>query len=292
MNTKDFLLEALFRTNALQVCPPNQPFWYTSGKIGPYYINTHFLFGGQQKADNFLNHIETAVENTADFYRMLKPKAEAIYKTDSTYRQVIDNICRKIKDLEFDLISGGERRDFFFSLAVAQKMELPHLAILKTGQAYLAEADSRQALPAEVGRLRGQRVLHIADLVTAASSYERTWLPAIARTGATIEDTLAIVDRRQGGAAVLRQNNVNLHSLCRIEGEFFSRAYEQGLIDDRQLAMLRDFIQDPDLFMQRFLQANPDYINQQLAKGGKNALRARRYLEQSLADLNAGDERS
>ncbi len=32
----------LFKTNALNICPENSPFWYTSGKIGPYYINAEF----------------------------------------------------------------------------------------------------------------------------------------------------------------------------------------------------------------------------------------------------------
>jgi len=30
----------LFETNALKIAPAEKPFWYTSGLIGPYYINT------------------------------------------------------------------------------------------------------------------------------------------------------------------------------------------------------------------------------------------------------------
>ena len=29
----------LFETDAVRVCPEGQPFWYTSGKLGPFYIN-------------------------------------------------------------------------------------------------------------------------------------------------------------------------------------------------------------------------------------------------------------
>ena len=35
----------LFETDAVRVCPEGQPFWYTSGKLGPFYINTQFLYG-------------------------------------------------------------------------------------------------------------------------------------------------------------------------------------------------------------------------------------------------------
>ena len=37
------LVSYLFKTNAFKVCSENNPFWYTSGLIGPYFINTHFL---------------------------------------------------------------------------------------------------------------------------------------------------------------------------------------------------------------------------------------------------------
>ena len=47
------LVSYLFQTNAFKVCPDNKPFWYTSGKIGPYFINTHFLYGSEKEAVDF-----------------------------------------------------------------------------------------------------------------------------------------------------------------------------------------------------------------------------------------------
>ena len=37
------IIEALFATKAVRVAPENQPFWYTSGRLGPFFINTQFL---------------------------------------------------------------------------------------------------------------------------------------------------------------------------------------------------------------------------------------------------------
>ena len=48
----------LFETDAVRVCPEGQPFWYTSGKLGPFYINTQFLFGSEQAANELLAVIE------------------------------------------------------------------------------------------------------------------------------------------------------------------------------------------------------------------------------------------
>ncbi|MFR5786845.1 MAG: hypothetical protein ACLUHE_06850 [Christensenellales bacterium] len=44
----------LFETDAVRVCPEGQPFWYTSGKLGPFYINTQFLYGSEEPQANAL----------------------------------------------------------------------------------------------------------------------------------------------------------------------------------------------------------------------------------------------
>lgn len=285
MDTQDFLLEALFTTNALQVCQPDNPFWYTSGKIGPYYINTHYLFGGRAAAENFLRQIERAAVNVEKFTELLRPLVREQYQCDPVYRQVIDNVCNLASSLTVDIISGGERRDFFFSLAVAAKMHKPHLAIFKDGRTCLSSPDSAISTRIKDNELEDQHILHIADLVTAASSYERAWLPAIDRLGGKIDYTLVIVDRLQGGAELLAGHNVRLHSLCRVESEFFIRACERGLISRRQLVMIEDFTADPDIFMRNFFREHPDFIDRQLAAGGKAAERARLCLQKGYASV-------
>ena len=49
------LANYLFETNAIRFCDENKPFWYTSGKIGPYFINTHFVYGSEKEASDFLS---------------------------------------------------------------------------------------------------------------------------------------------------------------------------------------------------------------------------------------------
>ena len=52
------LVNWLFQTGAVRVCQEGKPFWYTSGTIGPYYINTHFLYGNEKKALELLEKID------------------------------------------------------------------------------------------------------------------------------------------------------------------------------------------------------------------------------------------
>ena len=55
------VIEALFKTNAVRVAPEETPFWYTSGTLGPFYINTHFIIRDEATANDILKKIETYI---------------------------------------------------------------------------------------------------------------------------------------------------------------------------------------------------------------------------------------
>ena len=66
------LVKELFLTGALQVAEPERPFWYTSGTFGPFYINTHYLFGGAEAAQSLLKQIEVELESMPTFYELIQ----------------------------------------------------------------------------------------------------------------------------------------------------------------------------------------------------------------------------
>jgi len=74
---------------------------------------------------------------------------------------------------KIDFVSGGERRDWFFHSLVAELIGKPALFIRKDATVWVKEND-------DIGRqdaIGGAKVLHIADLVTIASSYVKVWIP-------------------------------------------------------------------------------------------------------------------
>ena len=109
------LLEALLETEALRLPPLGEVFWYTSGTLGPYYINTENVYGGPAGAKDLLAFID-AENGAADFPFRLRERVEKQYAEDEIYRQVIDALVEEAKDsgAEFAAVSGGERRDWFF----------------------------------------------------------------------------------------------------------------------------------------------------------------------------------
>ena len=83
------LVSYLFQTNAFRVCPDNKPFWYTSGKIGPYFINTHFLYGSEESAIEFLSFIDVEKDNKLDLPKKVLDKTLAQYNNNNIYIKTI-----------------------------------------------------------------------------------------------------------------------------------------------------------------------------------------------------------
>ena len=57
------LTNLLFETHAFNIAKENEPFWYTSGKIGPYFVNAEFFYGSDADSKNLLNFIDNELEN-------------------------------------------------------------------------------------------------------------------------------------------------------------------------------------------------------------------------------------
>jgi len=276
---KEKLLEGLFETSAIKVCPAGNPFWYTSGKIGPYYVNTHFLYGSEEKANELLSVIDDAKNNKRECSAVVLEYALKNYNGQAIYKTAIDALVESIKEHvginEFDYISGGERRDWFFSLVTAHLLKKPHITIFKDLEAYIFSGGSSQ----KAESINSARVVHIADIITTASSYERAWVPAITNISGNIEHSFVIVDRLQGGAETLRKLGVVSHSLVNIDEGVFRSAYEKKYINKDQYDLVCDYIKDPDAFMTNFFDENPDFIKKALSGDEKTAQRARLCIE-------------
>ena len=277
---EDKIIEALFDTKAVRVAPEDQPFWYTSGRLGPFFINTHFLLENEAAAGEVLKRIEGAI--AAD--KLTAPEEIfdmmlAYYNKGGTFKMVSDKLAEAASKLDFDYISGGERRDYFFSMMPAYLLGKPHLTIYKDMTSVYSEKIEGPSVDSKDIDLSGKKALHIADLITEASSYERAWIPVIRGLGSEITDTVAVVDRHQGGRKVLKDLGVELYALTGIDQKLFDEAENNGLINEAQKAMILHFLESPSDYMTAFIKANPDFIAGEIAKGGKNKERAELAIE-------------
>ncbi len=282
----DKIIEALFETKAVRVAPENQPFWYTSGRLGPFFINTHFLLENEAAAGEVLKRIEKAIADSKltapeEIFDMML----AYYNKGGTFKMVSDKLAEEASKLDFDYISGGERRDYFFSMMPAYLLKKPHLTIYKDMTSVYSESIDGPAVDVKDVDLKGKKALHIADLITEASSYERAWIPVIRGLGSDITDTVAVVDRHQNGREVLKGLGVELHALTGINEELFDEAKANGVINDAQKDMIMHFLENPADYMTAFLKANPGFIDAEIAKGGKNKERAELAIEKGFTNV-------
>jgi len=177
-----------------------------------------------------------------------------------------------------DYISGGERRDWFFSLIAADILGKPHITIYKDLSAVITEKG--ETFPAR--SINGAQVLHIADLITEASSYERAWLPAIKNIGGQLTNSVVIVDRLQGGAQLLERNHVCSFAMVKIDRAFFDSALKMELISKGQYEMLLNYTEDPRESMKTFLREHPEFLQDALKSDSKTSERARLCIEKNI----------
>lgn len=278
------IMSYLFETNAIKFCEENKPFWYTSGKIGPYFINTHFVFGNETDAVNFLSFIDECLNDKISLPEKVFKKSLEQYNNNSIYKNVINTMKKYIEDnintSEIDYISGGERRDWFFSNIIAHLLNKPHISIYKDLSTVMS--DSNFSNTSNVTDLNGKKVLHIADLVTVASSYIRAWIPAITNLGAKMCWSCVVVDRMQGGTAKIEAEGIKALSLVNVDNGLFKKALELNIINNSQYDMLCKFYENPDETMKEFLIKHPEFLQMSLNSDEKTKKRAQLLLDNNL----------
>lgn len=282
------LISYLFETNAIRFCEENKPFWYTSGKIGPYFINTHFVYGNEKDAVELLSFIDECLSDKLTLPKKVFEKVIKQYETNEIYKNVIDTmksyIEQNINISEIDYISGGERRDWFFSNIISYLLEKPHLSIYK--DLSVVKSDYNFENPCIINSLEGKKILHIADLITVASSYIRAWIPAIRNLGSEICWSCVVVDRMQGGKEKIENEGVKSLSLVQVDKNLFKKALELNIINKSQESMLDAFFENPDESMKNFLIAHPEFLETSLNSDEKTKKRAQLLINSNLYGLN------
>lgn len=281
------IISYLFETKAIKFCEENKPFWYTSGKIGPYFINTHFVYGDEQQATNFLSFIDECLNDKQTLPEKVFQSVLKQYTQNKIYHNVIDSMKKYIEShidiSEIDFISGGERRDWFFSNILAYLLNKPHISIYKDLSTIVS--DSNFSHSKIITDISGKKVLHIADLITVASSYIRAWIPAIKNINGNICWSCVVVDRMQGGKEKIEAEGIQSFSLVNVDNSLFETALNKNIINENQLIMLKQFFKNPDETMKNFLIAHPEFITNSLNSDQKTAKRAKLLVENNLYGL-------
>lgn len=283
------LSSLLFETNAFRICEENKPFFYTSGKIGPYFVNGHFLYGSEKEANSLLDFINDELENVEKSKIPQDIFAKVLYQYENNviYSTIINHFVFYIKEhipLEsIDYISGGERRDWYFSNIVAYLLKKPHLTIYK--DLTVVESTYNFSSNETVTNINKTNILHVADLLNQASSFFKSWIPAIQNVGGKILWSAVAIDRDEGGHEKLEENNIESLALIHIDSSLFNHALKLNIITENQLKMLEEFKKNPYESMRNFLIHHPEFLENALKSDTKTAKRAKTCIDDNLYNL-------
>lgn len=284
---KSNVISYLFETKAVKFCEENKPFWYTSGKIGPYFINAQYVYGSEKEAEELLEFINKELYNKNELPKNVFDKVLNQYNNNKIYKDSINEMLQCIKDNinieEIDYVSGGERRDWFFSNLIAYLLKKPHLTIYKDSNIYESNYDFSNTK--KIDKLENKNVLHVADIITVASSYVNRWIPSIQKLGSNIKWSLSVIDRMQGGAELLKENGVKSLSIAKVDSSLFAKALDLGIIGNKQFEMLSKFIKNPDGIMREFLIAHPEFIENSLKSDEKTRSRAQMCINNNFYNI-------
>ena len=134
--------------------------------------------------------------------------------------------------------------------------------------------------------LTGKKVLNASDLVTAASNYVRSWIPAIRNLNGELAWTCYVVDRRQGGTEVLENEGIKAIPLANVDKALFKKALESNIINEAQFEMLNGFLSEPHETMKNFLINHPEFLENALNADEKTKKRAKILMDGNLYGLN------
>ena len=171
-------------------------FKLTSGKVSPYYIDLRIV-----------PSFPDAFRQICDFY------GEAI--------------TSQIGLKNFDRIAGVPIAGIPFASQIAYNLKKPFLYVRKGIRLHGRQRRVEGIL------ISGDRVLLVDDLVTTGLTMKKA-AEAVTAEGGIVKETVALLDREEGGKEKLAKSRIQLHALLKIS-EVANALYEIGAIDAQNL---------------------------------------------------------
>ena len=248
--TENNLLKLIHDTKAVSIWnhKTGPVFWYAASVPGPFYVNTEFVIG-PELAEKLLKQITSIIENKTSSKQRADDLNKLIlsaYASSPTYKKVIDAMVEKA-NIEFPkdsytLVSGGERRDWLFSIPYAHVTGIKHAFLFKNEEIFCADTYKE-----------GETVLHIADLINNAASYFNLWFPILNKAKLKCIGTLCINSRGSVGVKKLLDFGLKTVALNSVDVDFFQKSKANKLIDEDTLTEVTTYFLSTKDWANRYL---------------------------------------
>lgn len=258
--SKEEFASLLFSSHAVSVWnhKTGPVFWYAAGVPGPFYVNTEKLIG-EEASTRLLQDIsrivalpETYVQKSAALETLVMEE----YARNQAFQCLIATLIDRATTTfphNYDCVSGGERRDWFFSIPFAHETGHDHFYIFKD-HAICSKKTGMSLDPA------AKRVLHISDLINNAASYFDAWLPALEKHALTLAGTACLISRGSVGVERLKNAGISTCALQSVDSDLFAALSQSGLIDSSVYEEIRLYFTSREDWGRRYIAARPDFM--------------------------------
>ncbi len=252
--TQSDLLKLLHDTRAVSIWNRDKGpvFWYAANVPGPFYVNTEMVIGASI-AEKMLREITAIVAGTIDTQARSLQLHHLImdaYKTNPAWQKLIATMLDRARaewtTHDFTMISGGERRDWLFSIPFAHAADMPHLYLFKNKTHYCGQHVKK-----------GEKVLHVSDLINNAASFFDLWQPALNDLGLGCSGNLCVNLRGENGLKRLNEAKQKTVALVTIDREFFRLLHADDLIDRATFEEIAVFFGSAQDWAALYLIGNP-----------------------------------
>jgi len=258
--TQSDLLKLIHDTRAVSIWDhaKGPVFWYAANVPGPFYVNTEMVIGSAL-SEKLLREITAIVAGTIDTQARAEQLNRLImdaYKHTPSWQKLIATMLERARTEfvphNFTMISGGERRDWLFSIPFAHAADLPHLFLFKNKTFY-----SEQPIKA------GQNVLHVSDLINNAASFFDLWQPALETLKLGCSGNLCVNIRGENGLRRLTEAKQKTIALVTIDVDYFRQLHAENLISQATFEEIAIFFASAQDWAIKYLIGKPSLFNVQ-----------------------------
>jgi orotate phosphoribosyltransferase len=148
------------------------------------------------------------------------------YREVPDYQRVIKSLIALVPDgISIECISGGERRDWLYSVPIAEELGVPHAWLFKSREPSVTDSKGRP-----VNGLIPPTCVHASELLNRGESFVRYWVPALETLNLKLEFACFGMDRSSKSINYLDREEVRWNSLSKVNDKFFEEAARLGLI--------------------------------------------------------------
>ena len=233
-------------------------FWYAANVPGPFYVNTEMVIGADL-SEKMLREITAIVAGTVDAEARAEQLNRLIleaFKNSPSWQRLIATMIERARaefsPQDFTMISGGERRDWLFSIPFAHACDIPHLFMFKNKTMFCEQ-------PVKAG----QKVLHVSDLINNAASFFDLWQPMLDSLHLGCSGNLCVNVRGENGLQRLTDAGQKTVALVTIDVDFFRRLHAADLINQATFEEIAVFFASPQDWAVRYLIGMPELFDAQ-----------------------------